>query len=461
MSATTRQPAASLQLQDFLNHSPVGRLQILTGILAFTVLICDGYDITAIGYIVPSLVPAWNVTREALGPAMVAGLFGLATGAFCGGPIADRIGRRKVIIGSVFFFGVMTLATAWATDLTSLTILRFLTGLGLGASQPNTGTLMSEFAPFRHRSIFVTLTYCGFTVGAAIGGFIAAGLIATHGWQSVLYVGGVVPLILAVLYALWLPESPRFLSMRPERHDELVSIVNRIQPGTAGPNTRFVNEAVVPGKVPFVKIVTPPYLPVTVLLWIGVFSAQVTVYLLNSWLPTLVKGAGFTLADAAMIGAMGQVGGTIGNIFIGWAMDKFEAHRVVVWVLFIGVLTAFAIGLSASGFTLSLPILMVMIFVIGLTANCSHTAWYPMSTNFYPTQVRATGMGWVTFFGRLGGISGASIGAVLLAFHLTLAQVFWFLAIPMGVGMVAAFVKGKITGRAETQIAALTAAPAE
>ena len=91
------------------------------------------------------------------------------------------------------------------------------------------------------------------------------------------------------------------------------------------------------------------------------FSAQVTVYLLNSWLPTLVKGAGFTLADAAMIGAMGQVGGTIGNIFIGWAMDKFEAHRVVVWVLFIGVLTAFAIGLSASGFTLSLPILMVMI----------------------------------------------------------------------------------------------------
>ena len=112
---------------------------------------------------------------------------------------------------------------------------------------------MSEFAPFRHRSIFVTLTYCGFTVGAAIGGFIAAGLIATHGWQSVLYVGGVVPLILAVLYALWLPESPRFLSMRPERHDELVSIVNRIQPGTAGPNTRFVNEAVVPGKVPFVK----------------------------------------------------------------------------------------------------------------------------------------------------------------------------------------------------------------
>ncbi len=99
MSATTRQPAASLQLQDFLNHSPVGKLQILTGILAFTVLICDGYDITAIGYIVPSLVPAWNVTREALGPAMVAGLFGLATGAFCGGPIADRIGRRKVIIG--------------------------------------------------------------------------------------------------------------------------------------------------------------------------------------------------------------------------------------------------------------------------------------------------------------------------------------------------------------------------
>ena len=400
------------------------------------------------------------MTRQALGPALVAGLVGLAIGAFFGGPIADRIGRRKVIIASVFFFGVMTLATTWSWDLTSLTILRFLTGLGLGASQPNTGTLMSEFAPFRHRSIFVTLTYCGFTVGAAAGEFIAAGLIASYGWQSILYVGEIVPIIFALLYAIWLPESPRFLSMRPERHDELVKIVNGIEPGAAGPNTKFVSEAVASSRVPVAKIVTPPYLPVTLLLWVGVFSAQVTVYVLNSWLPTLVKDAGFTLADAALIGAMGQVGGTIGNIFIGWAMDKFEAHRAVVWVLFVGIVTAFAIGLSAMGFRLSLPILMVMIFVIGLTANCSHTAWYPMSTNFYPTQVRATGMGWVTFFGRLGGISGASVGAVLLAMHMTLAQVFWFLALPMAVGLVAAYVKGKITARAETQIAAM-AAPAE
>jgi len=444
MSTQTAGPATRINLQEFLNNSAVSAFQWRVGLLAFTVLICDGFDIVAIGFILPSLINDWHVTREALGPALVAGLFGLATGAFCGGPIADRIGRRKVIIGSVMFFGIMSFATAWSTSLTMLVIMRFLTGLGLGASQPNTGTLMSEFAPWRHRSVFVTLTYCGFTVGAAAGGFLSAGMLASYGWPSILIVGGIVPMVFAVVYYFWLPESPRFLSLHPERHGDLVKIVNKIEPGKAGPNTEFVNETVVKSKVPFVRIVTPPYLQVTVLLWLGVFCAQVTVYLMNSWLPTLVKDVGFSVGDAALIGAMGQVGGTVGNIFIGWAMDKWEQHRVVCWVLFIGALAAIALGVAAMGVKLSLPILMVMIFIIGLTTNCTHTAWYPMSTNFYPTEMRATGTGWTTFFGRLGGISGASVGAVLLAFHLTMGEIFWFMCLPIGVGIFASFVKGRL-----------------
>lgn len=443
----SRTPEKRLNVQEFLNNSTVGPFQWRVGLLAFTVLICDGFDITCIGFIIPSLIKDWGVTREALGPAVVAGLFGLATGAFCAGPISDRVGRRKVIIGSVFAFGVMSLATAWSTNLAQLVALRFLTGLGLGASQPNTGTLMAEFAPWRHRSVFVTLTYCGFTVGATIGGFLSVGMLTSYGWPSLLMVGGLFPMVFAILYFLFLPESPKFLSLRPERHGELASIINRIAPGTADAETEFVSETVVSSKVPFVRIVTPPYLAVTVLLWIGVFCAQVTVYLMNSWLPTLVKDAGFSVSDAALIGAIGQLGGTIGNIFIGWAMDKWNSHRVLCIVLLVGILSAVAIGLSTMGLTLGLPTLMVMIFVIGLTANCSHTAWYPLSTNFYPTQMRATGMGWVTFFGRLGGISGASIGAVLLAFQLTLGQIFYFLCLPLAVGMVASFLKGRLSER--------------
>jgi AAHS family 4-hydroxybenzoate transporter-like MFS transporter len=245
------------------------------GILAFIVLLLDGFDIVAIGFIIPSLIDAWHVTRQALGPTLVAALIGLAIGAMAGGPIADRIGRRKVIIGSILFFGIMSFASAFSTGLTMLTILRFLTGLGLGASQPNTGTLISEYAPYRHRSIFVTLTYCGFTVGAALGGFLSAALLATYGWPSILIVGGVVPMFIALLCVFLLPESPRFLTLHPSRHTALV----KIAPGTANPNTEFVSNEVVTGKVPFAQIVSRPYVTTTLLLWMGIFSTMFTVYL--------------------------------------------------------------------------------------------------------------------------------------------------------------------------------------
>ncbi len=428
-----------LNLQDFLNDRPVGAFQWRVGLLAFIVLLLDGFDIVAIGFIIPSLIDAWHVSRQALGPTLVAALIGLAIGAMAGGPIADRIGRRKVIIGSILFFGVMSFASAFSTGLTMLTILRFLTGLGLGASQPNTGTLISEYAPYRHRSIFVTLTYCGFTVGAALGGFLSAALLATYGWPSILIVGGVVPMLIALLCVFLLPESPRFLTLHPSRHAALCKIVNAMAPGTADANTQFVTNEVVTGQVPFAQIVSRPYVATTLLLWMGIFSTMFTVYLMNSWLPTLIKGVGFSIRDAALIGAMGQVGGVTGNIFIGWAMDKWESHRVVWTVLLVGAVCAIAIGTATMGVTVGLGILTALIFALGLTTNCTNTTWVPLATNYYPTEMRATGTGTMTGAGRIGAISGASMGAVLLSWHFSMGQIFYFLCVPIFIGIVAAY----------------------
>ncbi|WP_170285826.1 MFS transporter [Propionivibrio limicola] len=264
--------ANTLDVHKFLSHRHVGATQWQVGILAFIVLILDGFDVVSFGFIIPALLESWQVSREAMGPVLVSGLVGLAIGAFSGGPLADIFGRRKVIIGSVLLFGIMSLISAFSPNLTVLVILRFLTGLGLGASQPNTGTLVSEYAPARHRSIFVTLTYCGFTVGAAAGGFLSAALLANYGWESILIVGGIVPMLFAGICYFLLPESPSYLALHPARRARLAAILNKIEPGVADKDTQFISAEAThhqSGKAPFLQILSKTHLPVTLMLWLG------------------------------------------------------------------------------------------------------------------------------------------------------------------------------------------------
>ncbi|MCP6002378.1 MFS transporter, partial [Klebsiella pneumoniae] len=169
----------------------------------------DGFDTAIIGFIASDLVQEWGVEKSALGPVMSAALVGLAVGALTAGPLADRIGRKKVLIMSIVVFGGFSLLTAFATSLNQLTLLRFLTGLGLGAAMPNAATLMSEYAPERRRALLVNLMFVGFPMGSSLGGFLSAWMIPHYGWQSVLVLGGVMPLLLAVALIFLLPESVR------------------------------------------------------------------------------------------------------------------------------------------------------------------------------------------------------------------------------------------------------------
>jgi AAHS family 4-hydroxybenzoate transporter-like MFS transporter len=432
--------AQRLDIQTFFDERSVGPFQWKVLILCLIVLILDGFDVVAMGFIAPSIVADWHISREALGPVLSAGLFGLAIGALTGGPIADRFGRRNVIIGSIFFFGVMSLASAFSPDLTTLTVFRFLTGLGLGASQPNAATLVSEYAPKRRRALFVTVVYCGFTLGAAAGGFLSAGLTQSFGWPSILIVGGVVPIIFSIILIPILPESARFLAVKHERKAALVSIINRIAPGTADASTEFVSrEQVHAGKGAIKLILSPAFVFPTLMLWVGLFMNLLTVYLLNSWLPIMIKDAGFSLQQAALIGAMGQVGGTLGNIVIGWEMDRWNPHKVMIGTLFAAGVIALLIGTQTHGVTA----LMVLIFAIGYCINSANTGWTALAASFYPTEMRSTGTGWMTGIGRFGAIFGASVGAVILGAQWTFGQVFIFLTIPIAIGITAAFFKGR------------------
>src|ERR1700761_5767425 len=193
-----------------------------------TVLFLDGFDTTAIGYVAPVLAREWNVGRAALGAVGSAGLFGLMIGALLFGPLADRIGRKKIIILSTLAFGLGTLVTALADDINTLFVIRLLTGLGLGGAMPNTIALTSEFSPHRRRATLVMVMFCGFSVGAALGGFLAAGLIPHFGWRSVFIVGGAAPLLLVPILAVKLPESVRFLTLTGRADARVAQLLGRV-----------------------------------------------------------------------------------------------------------------------------------------------------------------------------------------------------------------------------------------
>src|SRR5882724_8062928 len=221
---------SSIDVAAFIDAQPVGGFQIRLLLTCAAVLFLDGFDTQAIGYVAPALAKEWGLSKGSLGPVFSAGLFGLMIGALVFGPLADRIGRRKIIIFSTLAFGIGTLATSIIDDVDSLLAIRFLTGLGLGGAMPNAVAMTSEFSPRRRRATMVMIMFCGFSIGAALGGFLAAALIPQFGWRSVFVVGGVAPLLLVPILVLRLPESVRFLALTGRAHERVAELLGFIGP---------------------------------------------------------------------------------------------------------------------------------------------------------------------------------------------------------------------------------------
>src|ERR1700730_7530502 len=233
--------ASQVDVAEFIDQQPVGGFQIRLLLTCAAVLFLDGFDTQAIGYVAPALAREWGLTKGALGPVFSAGLFGLMIGALVFGPLADRIGRKKIIIFSTLAFGLGTLVTAFVQDVNTLLAIRFLTGLGLGGAMPNAIDMTSEFNPRRRRATMVMIMFCGFSVGAALGGLLAAALIPQFGWRSVFVVGGVAPLLLVPILALRLPESVRFLALTGRANERVAQLLGLISPkASLAPAAPFV-----------------------------------------------------------------------------------------------------------------------------------------------------------------------------------------------------------------------------
>ena len=394
--------ASSVDVAGFIDAQPVGGFQIRLLLTCAAVLFLDGFDTTAIGYVAPSLAKEWGLTKGALGPVFSAGLFGLMIGALLFGPLADRIGRKKIIIFSTLAFGIGALVTAFAKDVNTLLAIRFLTGLGLGGAMPNTIALTSEFSPHRRRATMVMAMFCGFSLGAALGGFVAAGLIPHFGWRSVFVVGGVAPLLLVPVLALKLPESVRFLALTGRGDARVAQLLGRINPKAAfAAATRFVvHEPELVG-MPVLHLFRAGRTLVTLLLWMVFFMSLLDLYFLSNWLPTVLNDLGASVSEAAAIGSMLQVGGVVATFALGNIIDRFS-FRALALLYFIAVFAVGAIGQLGH----SVALVTMAIFVAGFCIVGGQIAANALAAGFYPTSVRASGVGWAQYTGLTGRIIG-------------------------------------------------------
>jgi MFS transporter, AAHS family, 4-hydroxybenzoate transporter len=421
--------AQVVDVGQLLDEQKFGWGQIRIILLCFLMLFLDGIDNQGISYVAPALTKAWHIERDALKGVFTLGVAGVAIGALIVGPLADWLGRRPVVIGTVTYFSLLTLAVAQASDLTELMILRFLAGLGLGIVVPMAVVVSSEFAPRRMRGRMVTLASCGYAIGAASGGQLAAWIIPLYGWQSVFYVGGIAPLFLVLAMLVWLPESVRLMALRPGTGERIARTLRAVNPALSFPaGTQFVvtNERTEKEFRVF-QLFTENRTAITLLLWLVFFLNTTVLNLLNNWLPTLVDTTGLPQQQALRVASMLQFGGVIGVISMGMLADRFGFFRVLATAFLVG---GVFVGLIGSVGT-SAYVLAATIAVAGFcNVGCQITN-AAMAATLYPTNIRSTGVNWAHGVARVFSMLGPYMGGVLLALHWPLQDIFFIFAAPL------------------------------
>jgi MFS transporter, AAHS family, 4-hydroxybenzoate transporter len=428
-----------IDVQRFIDARGLSHVQVLLLVLCFLVVALDGFDTIAIGFIAPAIRAEWGATPAQLAPLFGAGLFGLMIGAFAFGPLADRLGRRAILALTVLFFGVASLASALAPSIGMLTLLRFVTGLGLGGALPNAITLTSEYSPEGRRSSLVMIMFSGFALGAALSGVASAHLIAAYGWRSVLVLGGVLPLLLAPVLWVILPESVLFLVMRGDRDARVAATLRRVAPDAVIPaGARFVG-AGRPEKLPVGELFRRDLRMGTLILWLTFFMSLLFFYLLGNWLPTLLHSTGVSLRTASLVTALFYTGGVLGGVTLGRIMDKSDPHRVL------GVTYALAGALIiALGNVATVPWLVApAVFGAGFCTGGCQIGIHAVAAAYYPTTSRATGVGWASGVGRLGSVLGSMLGGVLLSPGRQLSTILAIVAVPAFVAAASMLAMGR------------------
>jgi AAHS family 4-hydroxybenzoate transporter-like MFS transporter len=379
--------------------------------LCFLGLMLDGFCAQTMGYVAPVLKEQWHISPEKLGQVFSASIFGMLVGSLTLSVIADKFGRRPVMVGALLWAGVLVTYTTTARNLEQLVVLRFLTGLGLGTLMPTMLSLISEYAPVKSRSTIVTIACTGFVLGAAVGGGIASVLIPHYGPYSVFLFSGVATVAIAILLQLCAPESIQYLaSKKVIPVQQIGTILQRF--GIAADRAKELATGTQNAKKPasWKNIFSGRQGWVTILLWVVNFTNLLDLYFLANWLPTLLKSYGLALAVAIAGSTALQSGGLPGSIGLGLLIRRFKIEYVLVFNFLLAT-----IAIASVGYAVGTTFLHPAIFIAGVCIIGGQSAVNALSAHCYPPQIRSTGMGWAMGIGRLGSILGPIIGGTMVA----------------------------------------------
>jgi benzoate transport len=412
-------------IRALLEHGEVTGLRITVFLVCFVMNMLDGMDVLVIAYAAPALAADWSMPPETLGTIFSAGLLGMTVGAMFLAPIADRIGRRNMIMICVVVMGSGILLTAYVQSEGQLIFLRFASGLGIGSMLATAATMGAEYAPDRNRNLIVSFVLSGYPLGAVLSGIAAASIIPEYGWRAMFIVAGSVTLVTLPIVWLALPESLDFLiKTRPAGALDKANHILRkmgyegrseLPPAPEEIKKASVSELFKDGrKMP------------TIWLWIAFFTSFATLYFLTSWIPKLASSTGLSLRLAIYAGTVFNLGAFFGIITQGYLSQKFGLRRVISLFLF-----GTAVLMCIFGFVSESWIILVLFGLIGYGVQGGFVGFYTVSARLYPTEIRNTGIGWGIGAGRTGAIIGPKIGGTLIGMGLSLTTNFIIFSLPL------------------------------
>lgn len=419
--------AQEVQLSALIENEPLGRLRAtLIALIAATIII-DGFDIQMIAFVSPVLIEEWQVTKADMAIAISAALAGMALGAPLGGGMGDRLGRRQAIILSVLLFGLATLAAAWTTSISGLAAMRFIGGLGFGAVLPNATALIAEWMPAKLRSYMISLMIVGVPLGGMASAQISSVLIARSGWEACFILGGVLGISLATVLYFLLPESPHFLARHNDLHSRLMQVLAR-----AFPHRTFGNDDTVhipeAGKTGWSAVFSAAMARSTIGLTLAFVMSLLVFYAYANWVPTILTGKGLPLAVALDAATYYNLFGLLGAVVVAYVMAKAGARTGLIAVLICCIFASLVVSIVLSAQDTNLVALHGGLALTGAALAGLQVGLYSLAAAVYPTDCRASGVGFAAGVGRLGPIVSAFAGGLLLDLS---EGLFWFTALAM------------------------------
>jgi MFS transporter, AAHS family, 4-hydroxybenzoate transporter len=426
--------APARSFDSLLEGRRIAGLQVFIIVICAVISMVDGFDTQSIALAAPSIAKDFGVPAASFGPIFGVGLFGGLVGAIVFGLLGDKFGRKPVLIISVAIVAVGALITPFTTTATTLFLVRFLTGLGLGGALPGVIALTGEYAPLRRRAATVALMFCGFPLGAVVGGLASSVLIPKLGWTSVFWVGGIVPVILIPIIVLAVPESVRFLARRTDKSG-LATVLGRLK------LDRSLAPSIAPApdeaRAPLPSLFTQGRAVGTIMLWIILLLSLLMTYFLTNWIPIIATQNGLTARIAILGAVMLNLGSIIGSIALGRFVRKRPAATIVVGYI-VGAIAVIAIGQAAH----SAPGLLVTCFLAGFFGIGAQLCTVGLCATFYTDALRATGVGSAVGVARLGAILGPVIGGVLIAAGVATPLIFVIIGIVSLLAALAMLVMG-------------------